>query len=324
MEYILLILGFYLLIKGADIFVDGSSTIATKKFGIPSIIVGLTIISLGTSFPELAISVTSAIKGNNGMAVGNVLGSNIFNILAVLGATSIIATTVVKKNEVKRDYLVTLLSGLIFLIVVFTAFLGGEKYTITRIDGIFLILACIAYVVVLVKSVRNGKSNTEIDEVATDVEEIKMMPNLVKIVLGVAGIAIGGDIVVDSASTIGMAWGMSESLVGLTIASVGTSLPELVTSVIAAKKGENDIAIGNVLGSCIFNILLIIGVSGAISPMVVGASLIVDFIFLIGITILLGLMVFIGKNKTRVLGKLEGIIFISLYAGYLVFIISRN
>lgn len=324
MEYILLILGFYLLIKGADVFVDGSSTIATKKFGIPSIIVGLTIVSLGTSFPELAISVTSALKGNNGMAVGNVLGSNIFNILAVLGATSIIASTVVKKNEVKRDYLVTLLSSLIFLIVVFTTFLGGQKYTITRIDGIFLVLCCIAYVALLVRFVKGGKNDGQADEVAVDGEEIKMMPNLIKIVLGVAGIAFGGDIVVDSASTIGLSWGMSESLVGLTIASIGTSLPELVTSVIAAKKGENDIAIGNVLGSCIFNILLIIGISGAISPMVVASSLIVDFIFLIAIVVLLGAMIFASKKETKVLSKLDGMMFIALYAGYIIYIIGRN
>lgn len=320
MNYILLILGFILLIKGADIFVDGASNVS-KKLGIPSIIVGLTIVSLGTSAPELSVSVLSSLKGNNDMAVGNVLGSNIFNILMVLGATTLFAKTVINKKDSIRDYLVTLGSSFLFLIITFTTLLDKQKLTISRLDGVILITACVVYILMLIKNTLNNKGNHTESE---DFSNIKLLPNVIKILVGVVGIAIGGNFVVDSASAIAVNFGMSEKLVALTIVAIGTSLPELVTSVVAARKGETEIALGNVLGSMIFNILLIIGVSAVISPIMVGAELTKDFIFLILIIILLGVFIYCNKKEIKEMTKLEGLIFVSLYIGYTTFIIFRN
>lgn len=320
MDYIMLIIGFILLIKGADVFVDGASKIS-KKLGIPSIIVGLTIVSLGTSAPELAVSVLSSIKGSNDMAVGNVLGSNIFNILMVLGATSLFTTTIIYKKDVKRDYLVALGSTILFTILTFTILIQGQVNVLSRLDGLVLLSLCVVYIFALVKSTLKSKKSLTEEE---NISEIKVFSNIVKILIGIAAIIYGGDWVVNSASAIGMSFGMSEKFVGLTIVAVGTSLPELVTSLVAAKKGENEIALGNVLGSCIFNILLIIGASSIISPITVASTLIIDFSFLIFILVLLGIMIFANKKESKRISKFEGLLLVSLYIGYIVFIIVNN
>lgn len=320
MNYILLIIGFILLIKGADVFVDGASKIS-KKLGIPSIIVGLTIVSLGTSAPELAVSVLSSLKGSNDMAVGNVLGSNIFNILMVLGTTALFTKTIIHKKDVKRDYLVTLGSSILFTVLTFTILIQGQVNVLSRLDGLVLFALCVAYIFVLVKSALKNKESLIEEE---NISEIKVFPNIIKILIGIVAIIYGGDLVVDSASAIGMSFGMSEKIVGLTIVAIGTSLPELVTSIVAAKKGENEIALGNVLGSCIFNILLIIGTSSMISPITVASTLIIDFAFLISILVLLGIMIFASKKESKTISKFEGLLFISLYIGYIIFIISKN
>ncbi|VYT77695.1 calcium/sodium antiporter [Clostridium paraputrificum] len=317
MDFIILIIGFFLLIKGADIFVDGASSIA-KKIGIPSVIVGLTIVSLGTSAPELAVSLISSFNGNNGIAVGNVLGSNLFNTLVVLGGTAIVAPLIIKKCTIKRDYITTLLVTILTCFLIFGLVPKSENM-LSRISGIILLVVCIIYMFILVKA---AKKDSVKDEENTS--EIKMSKNILLSLIGVVGIVFGGNLVVDSATNIAYALGMSEKLVGLTIVAVGTSLPELVTSIVAALKGENDIALGNVLGSNIFNLVLILGASATISPITVSGVMVIDFIILIAVTLFIGALIFFNKKEEKRLGRLEGIILVGMYVAYLVYIIFRN
>ncbi|MFR2527142.1 calcium/sodium antiporter [Clostridium paraputrificum] len=317
MDFIILIIGFFLLIKGADIFVDGASSIA-KKIGIPSVIVGLTIVSLGTSAPELAVSLISSFNGNNGIAVGNVLGSNLFNTLVVLGGTAIVAPLIIKKSTIKRDYITTLLVTILTCFLIFGLVPKSENM-LSRTSGIILLVVCIAYMFILVKA---AKKDSVKDEENTS--EIKMSKNILLSLIGVVGIVFGGNLVVDSATNIAYALGMSEKLVGLTIVAVGTSLPELVTSIVAALKGENDIALGNVLGSNIFNLVLILGASATISPIVVSGVMLIDFIILIAVTLFIGALIFFNKKEDKRLGRLEGIILVGIYVAYLAYIIMRN
>lgn len=316
MEYLLLVIGFILLIKGADVFVDGASKIA-RKIGIPSIIVGLTIVSVGTSAPELAISIISALDGNSGIAIGNVIGSNMFNTLVVLGATSVISPIIFKKTTVKRDYVVDLLATILVYILTFGfSMRDGE---LSRMDGVILLFICIIYMILLIRIVRGGDLRNENRD-----ENINIFKNIIISIIGIIGIVIGGDMVVDNATVIATTLGMSEKLVGLTIVAMGTSLPELVTSIVAAIKGEKEIALGNVLGSNIFNLLLIIGTSSAISPFIVSRSLIVDFIILIISTILIGGIIFLNKKDIKKITRIEGVILLAIYVCYLIYIITRN
>lgn len=320
---LILILGFILLIKGADIFVSGASNIA-KKIGIPSVIVGLTIVSLGTSAPELAVSSISAFQGNNGIAIGNILGSNIFNTLVVLGGTAVASPLIINKRLVKRDFLVNILVLILLYIISFGFIFNGSNGKISRIDGLILLGLCIIYIIFLIKSAIKNKVIYEDDKNLKN-KEIKVGLNIIKIIIGVCGIVLGGNLVVNGATNIAYSIGMSEKLVGLTIVAVGTSLPELVTSVVAALKGESEIAIGNVLGSNIFNILLILGLSSTINPIIVLGNLYVDLIFLIFVTVIIGLIIFLSKDKKiKKLNRLEGTILIIFYATYLSYIIMRN
>ena len=317
MSYIILIIGFILLIKGADIFIDGAYNIA-KKFGIPSIIVGLTIVSLGTSAPELAVSLIASLEGSNGITIGNVLGSNIFNTLIVLGLTSIIMPIIIKKSIIFKDYIVNVIVTIVLLILIFGRTLLNNEPGLTRVSGIILLIGCIGYTIYLIKSAKDGNDNNNGNE------EINIFSSSIKIIIGIIGIILGGNLVVNSASDIAYSFGLSDKLVGLTIVAMGTSLPELVTSMIAAIKGENDIAIGNVLGSNIFNILLILGVSSTINPIVISSSLLVDIVFLIVISFILGIFMFKGKKEKLSLGRVEGLILVLLYISYIAYIIFRN
>lgn len=319
MNYIILLVGFALLIKGADIFVDGASALA-KKMGIPPVIVGLTIVSIGTSAPELAVSLISALNGSNNIAIGNVVGSNIFNTLMVLGVTTIVLPIIIHKKNVKNDFIVNTVITILLFILTFDSLFGKGSNIISRSDGLILLIICLAYMVMLVVKAKK----TDMPKPTEEELNVNVFIKILLIIVGAAGIVIGGQLVVNSASNIASSLGMSEKLVGLTIVAMGTSLPELVTSVVAALKGENEIALGNVVGSNIFNILLILGTSSVISPIVVESGLIVDFGFLIAITLLLYLVVFLNKQKEKKLTKLEGIIMVALYAGYIVYIISRN
>lgn len=311
-DIILLIVGFALLVKGADFFVEGAADLA-RKLKIPSLVVGLTIVALGTSAPELAVSISASCSGANSMAVSNVLGSNIFNLLVVLGVCALIKPVGVTKDILKRDYPVSIIVTILFFI--FLIF-GND---IGRIEAGIFILLMVGYMIWTVKSALKNR---------TPEQETEKKFNPVKcalfIVLGAAAIVFGGNFVVDHASNLGAAMGMSETLIGLTICAIGTSLPELVTTIAAARKGETDMAMGNVIGSNIFNVLFILGMSGVISPIEIAATevtkTLIDSGFYIAICLLAYVFCLTAKKITRV----EGGILVFLYVGYTAFAIMRD
>ncbi|MBU5316956.1 calcium/sodium antiporter [Clostridium bornimense] len=317
MSYIILIIGFVLLIKGADYFVDGSSAIA-KKVGIPPVIVGLTLVSLGTSAPELAVSVISSIQGNNGITLGNVIGSNLFNSLVVLGVSAMIVPLVIKKKDTKRDFSVNIFSTILVVVLTLVGFLLGGK-VISRLDGIILLICTLIYMVILIFQSK-GNNSEEISEI----EDIKLSTKIILSIIGVAGITIGGQLVVNSSKEIATTFGISDKLIGLTIVAIGTSLPELVTSVVAILKGEDDIALGNILGSNTFNLLLILGTASAINPIKVSTSLFIDLAVLLVVTLFIGALVFINKKEEKTISRKEGFLLIMVYIVYTVYVIMRN
>jgi len=307
-QVVLLLVGFVFLIKGSDFFVDGASSIASL-LKIPTIIVGLTIVAFGTSAPEAAVSITSSLVGNNAMAVSNVIGSNLFNMLMVIGIAALLSNLLMEKSVLEKD--LPFLVGITALWAIFI-FIGWD---INNIEGIILLIILLAYVYYLIRSARKSKDANEVEK-----PKLSLPKSIIFIVVGLAGIIIGGDFVVDSASAIAMALGMSETLVGLTIVAIGTSLPELVTSITALRKGENQLVIGNVIGSNIFNILFVLGASSAISSIPLDPSMIIDVIFMIAVTILCFIF---GKTQDKY-DKKEGIILIALFILYMAFAIMRN
>ena len=306
--------GMVLLIKGADFFVGGASSLA-KKLGVSSLVIGLTVVSIGTSLPEASVSITSAIKGSNSLSIGNVVGSNIFNILVVLGCSCLFVSLVVKKIVIKRDLPILIGTGLILLI--FTLWFSKTgNYDILRFEAIILLVLFIGYIVLCILT-------TEKEE-ETDEEKPKMKTWLCIIIIILSGVAIafGGEFVTFGAQELALKMGADEILVGLTIVAVGTSLPELVTSIMAAKKKENEIAVGNAIGSSIFNILFILGAAATISPYYnVNPDVIVDIIVMLFVFVLTTVLVIVCKNG---IGKKVGILFLVLYAAYLTYIILRN
>lgn len=309
-----LVIGFILLVKGADLFVDGSSSVA-KKFGIPSVVIGLTIVAFGTSAPELAVSMSAALKGSNDIAIGNVVGSNIFNTLVVLGASAALTPIAVEKGIIKKDYPLSIFAAVLLAVLSLDVIFGKDAMTISRVDGIILLVCFAFFLYSTIKSALSGK--TEVEE-----EEIKNIPiwkSLVFIGIGLAGIVWGGDLSVEGAKAIARFFGLSEALIGLTIVAFGTSLPELVTSVIAAKKGESDIAVGNVVGSNIFNIFLIIGASATILPMNVSSSYVFDMAALVATMVI----PFIVIAKTKKVSRAQGLIMIAAYVAYTIYLIIR-
>ncbi|MDO5852346.1 MAG: calcium/sodium antiporter [Methanobacteriaceae archaeon] len=306
---ILLIIGFVLLIKGADFFVDGSSSIATR-FGIPSIIIGLTIVSMGTSAPEAAVSITSSVAGSNALAVSNIIGSNIFNILIVIGATALLANVKIQRNVIKEDFPVLLIAS--FLLLIFSI----TDNTISRIEGIILLLGMIAYIYYLIRKIKSTKVPLE----NNSIKNLGLTKSILFILGGIICITVGGNLVVESATTIALSLGLSETLVGLTIVAIGTSLPELVTSITAAMDNNVDMAVGNAIGSNIFNILFILGVSDIIAPIKTSSTMIFDIVLMIVITIISYIL---GKDKLDY-NKKDGIILICIFTIYMIFIIIRN
>ena len=307
-QVVLLILGFVFLIKGSDFFVDGASSIASL-LKIPTIIVGLTIVAFGTSAPEAAVSITSSLTGSNALAVSNVIGSNLFNMLMVIGIAALLSDLLMEKSVLEKD--LPFLVGITVLWAVFII-IGWD---ITNIEGIILLIILITYIAYLVRDAKKSSEATEVEE-----PKFTLPKSIIFILVGLAGIIIGGDLVVDSASAIAIALGMSETLVGLTIVAIGTSLPELVTSITALKKGENQLVIGNVIGSNIFNILFVLGASSAISAIPLDSSLIIDVLFMLGVTILCFIF---GKTQEKY-DKKEGIILVTLFIAYMAFAILRN
>ncbi|WP_407374550.1 calcium/sodium antiporter [Methanobrevibacter sp.] len=307
-QIVLLIVGFVFLIKGSDFFVDGASSIAAL-LKIPTIIVGLTIVALGTSAPEAAVSITSSLVGNNAMAVSNVIGSNLFNILMVIGIAALLGELLMDKGTLNKD--LPFLVGITILWAIFIV-IGWD---ITNIEGIILLIIMVAYIIYLVYNARKSSEGNKVEK-----PKLSLPVSIVFMIVGLAGIIIGGDMVVDSASYIAMAFGMSETLVGLTIVAIGTSLPELVTSLTALKKGENELVIGNVIGSNIFNILFVLGASSAISSIPLDSSMLVDVVFMIFVTVLC--FVF-GKTQEKY-DKKEGAILVTLFIIYMIFAVLRN
>ncbi len=309
-NFILLIIGLFLLIKGADVFVDGASNIA-RKLRIPSLIIGLTLVSIGTSAPELSISVTSALQGMNSMSFGNVIGSNTFNVLVVIGASALFTALTVSSDVKKFD--VPILIGIYVLLALFAFVIS--PLALTRIEAAILLVLFVLYIALLIFRGRSEQTEDDSDEPIK-----KWYVSIILIVVGIAAIIFGGDLVVDSASAIAIKFGMSELMVGLTIVAVGTSLPELVTSVVAARKGELDIAVGNAVGSSIMNILLIIGVSAVLRPISIEPSALVDVI----VMALSILIIFFTTLKKNSVGKITGVSMLAVYVLYIAYIILRN
>lgn len=317
--YVLLIVGFVLLIKGADFFVEGSSGVA-KKLKVPALIIGMTIVAMGTSLPECAVSVAASIAGNNELAVSNVVGSNIFNLMVVCGACALFCPLVVKVNILKKEFPFSILMAALLLVLGYIGMIVG------RVDGVILLVIFTIFLVWMVlsalkarKAERSAELEAEVQAAEADIKEIPVWLCLIYIVGGAIAIAGGGKLVVDSASAIALAFGLSQNLVGLTIVAMGTSLPELVTSIVAARKDEVDMALGNVIGSNIFNILFVLGIAATISPVAFIMENVIDIIILTAMSVVV--LGFAWSKKT--IGRWEGLFMLMVYAGYMVYICVR-
>ena len=313
LSVVLIIIGFVLLIVGADILVDGSSGIA-KKFHIPEIIIGLTIVSIGTSMPELFVSITSALDGYSDMAIGNIIGSNLCNLLLILGLSATIKSVVFQKET--RLYEIPMCLLVTIVLMYFCNSQGG----ISRIEAVILLVLFCAFIGYTIYMGRK-ESKKEIVEIQTEEKKNSILKNVVFVLLGIFSLKFGGDLVVDNAVNVARYFNWSEKLISLTILAVGTSLPELVTSVTAAVKGNSDIAIGNIIGSNIFNILLIIGVSAFITPITYNFSYNFDFSVLIASSIILAIFPFIPpKDK---MSRFNGIVYLFIYVAYLTILFVK-
>ena len=308
MQVLLLIVGFFVLIKGADLFVDGASSIA-DYLRIPAVVVGLTIVAFGTSAPEAAVSIAAGLSGSNDIAIGNVVGSNIFNILAVVGISCLIKSMKIDQDLIKNEIPYMIGAGLLMCLFCFT----GQE--ISRIEGSIFTFFILLFVYMTVKKAIKGRNDQQVNQ-----PKYSIWMSIVVSIIGLAFIIVGGNVVVDSAKQIALSFGMSEMLVGLTIVSIGTSLPELVTSVVAAKKGHSDIAIGNVVGSNIFNILFILGLASMVRPIGVEAVIFTDLAIMMVVFIL---SYVIAKVKQSYDWKV-GIVFVLMLICYLSYIIIRN
>ena len=305
MMYVLLIVGFVLLIKGADFFVDGASSVA-KLLKIPSVIIGLTVVAMGTSAPEAAVSISAGFSGNSDIALSNVVGSNIFNLLIVVGVSAMICPIVTEKVILTRDIWWSLGAAGVLLVMMI-------DMQISNIEGIILLCGMVAYIVMLIRAAK--KNRTEGD----DVKAMSPLKSVLCILGGLIAIVFGGDMVVDNAVLIAEAIGMSETFIGLTIVAAGTSLPELVTSIVAARKGDSGLALGNVVGSNIFNVLFILGSASALTTINASNLLIIDTVILMGITLV---MYVLGKTQNKTT-RLEGALCVAMYVAYAAYITLR-
>lgn len=320
---LLFVLGFPILIKGADLLVDGASSLA-KKMGISSLIIGLTVVAFGTSAPELVVNLVSAVQGNTDLAIGNILGSNIANVLLILGVAAIISPVVVKKDLTWREIPFSLLAVLVLFLVANDSLLDGLSTSqLSRSDG--LLMLC--FFLLFMGYVFDKSRKNVVQELFTgDDVEIKTQPTWVSISfigLGLIGLVLGGNWIVDGAIFVGERMGLSQAFLGLTVVAIGTSLPELATSVVAALKKESDIAIGNVVGSNIFNILFVLSITGTVTPLPFNDDLNTDIIMVVVSTFLLFLAVFRGK-KDNDITRWQGVGFVLIYMGYLAYLVYRG
>ncbi len=302
-------IGFFMLMLGAQWLVDGASTFA-RKYHIPEIIIGLTIVSIGTSMPELMVSLTSAIGGHADISIGNVIGSNLCNLMLILGLTSLIVPLVFSKTTKKYDIPIMIFST----VIVFLVANIGE--TISRVDGLLLSIVFIVFILYTIKLAQKSMSN---NTSKSNVTKKDLGISILKVILGIILLKYGADISVDNAVSIAKVLGVSEKVIGVTIVAIGTSLPELITSVVAGIKGEIDIAIGNIVGSNIFNLLFILGVSSIITPISYSLSYNTDFLLLIFVSFLLLAFAYFGRKNTMT--RLNGIIYLLIYSGYIAYLI---
>ena len=312
--FLLLLLGFLPLIYGANLLVDSASSLA-KRYNIPNIVIGLTIVAFGTSAPELVVNVFSAVQKNADLALSNVIGSNIFNVAAILGISAIIFPLTVKTATTWIEVPLALLAGVMVLVMGNDILIDkAGSSMISRIDGIVLLVFFLIFLVYNYQMVRKGDYSEEIP-----IKDIAPGKATLLIFAGLALLVVGGRLIVYSAVELATAWGMPERLIGLTIVSIGTSLPELATSVVAATKRNTDIAVGNIVGSNIFNVFFILGTSAVIYPVPVPAGAMVDVLF----NVLLGLLLFafIFTGKGRRIERWEGILFVSMYLGYISYLV---
>lgn len=305
---VLLVIGFVLLIKGADFFVEGSSSVA-KMLKVPSIIIGLTIVAMGTSLPECAVSITASMTNNNALAVSNAVGSNIFNLMVVCGFCALFNPLAVEKSTLKKEFPFSMICAVLLLVC---GFMGME---LGRVDGLILLALFICFLVWMVRSALKARAEASDEEY----EVLPVWKCIVFIIGGIVAIKFGGDFVVEGASAIAAKMGLSQNLIGLTIVACGTSLPELVTSVVAARKNELDMALGNVIGSNIFNILFVLGIAASISPIAFIMENVLDIVILT----VMSLIVWAFAWTKQKLDKKEGIIMLVIYAVYLVYICVR-
>ena len=306
LQIVLLALGFVMLVKGADWFVDGSSAVA-RRFGIPQLVIGLTIVAMGTSAPEAAVSITAALQGNAEITIGNIVGSNILNILIILGLSSLLSSLAVAKSTIRVEIpFMILITGVLLL-----QGLDGE---ISLLDGIVLLVLFVVYLGYLFWMAKKGQ-----EEVQEEAKQHSLLHDLVFMVVGLAIIVLGSKVTVDAATKLALAIGVSERFIGLTIVALGTSLPELFTSVAAARKGNADIAIGNIVGSNIFNILFVVGLSGLIVPVPFVEGFVIDTIVAIAAGVLLGLCC-LRKSK---LVRWHGVVMLLGYAAYFVWLLVK-
>ncbi len=312
LNFVLLIVGFVLLVKGADFFVDGASSVA-KMLKVPSLIIGLMIVAMGTSLPETSVSVSAALANKNELAIANAVGSNIFNLMVVCGVCAVLCPLVVQKSTFLKEYPMSVGAAALLLVFGLTGMLVGH------IEGGILLACFVVFLLWMIFSALKARKQSADSAAEEDQKILPVWKCILFIIGGAAAIVFGGNFVVDSASFIALTFGMSENLVGLTIVAFGTSLPELVTSAVAAKKKEVDMALGNVIGSNIFNILMVLGISGAISPMTFTTENAVDLAVLIGFSALVWLFCIFKQRLER----WQGGVMLVLYAGYVVYACMR-
>ena len=306
------IIGFVLLVKGADFFVEGSGSVA-KKFNIPVFIIGMTIVAMGTSAPECAVSISASLRGINGMAISNVIGSNIFNLLVVCGVCALFQPLVIKKETLKKEFPFSV------LVAVIIGVMGLAGMMVGHMDGIILVVIFALFLYWMVRSAKKSMQAGE-DVEAEEIKDLPIWKCLVFIGGGLVAIVIGGQMVVNCSETIARGFGLSETLIGLTICSIGTSLPELVTSVVAAKKNQAGMALGNVIGSNIFNILLVGGLASAISPIAMNMNNLIDIVILVIVSLYIMALVWKKQRLTRA----GGVSMLAVYAAYMVYICVRE
>lgn len=319
---VLILLGFFLLIKGADYLVDGASNVA-KKFHIPEIVIGLTIVSIGTSMPELMVSLNASIKGFSDISLGNVIGSNIVNLLFILGVTAIISPLLFKRETKLIENPFTLFVTILLFVFGNYAILGNNGI-ISRGEGIILLIFCILFIIynIIMSKKGNEFDGEKVKINKKEEKKINIFKSIIMIIIGIIELKFGGDFVVENVREIALLLGISEKLISLTIVAFSTSLPELITSITATRKGEEDLAIGNIIGSQIFNILLILGISSVISPITYSISYNFDMYILIAASFIFMLYPFIGKKDTMT--RANGIFFVGIYIVYMINLVIKN